>query len=114
MSTVSEIMGVLLDDTLKTVKPWSQHIANEAMKQKKVMPPKREVESPKIVGGFVKEPIPGLCKWCMNVDVNSMYPMLSIAAFNMSPETYISMDKAPADLRDLLKSVIKKERTRKT
>lgn len=109
MSTVSEIMGVLLDDTLKTVKPWSQHIANEAMKQKKVMPPKREVESPKIVGGFVKEPIPGLCKWCMNVDVNSMYPMLSIAAFNMSPETYISMDKAPADLRDLLKSVIKKE-----
>ena len=109
MSTVSEIMGVLLDDTLKTVKPWSQHIANEAMKQKKVMPPKREVESPKIVGGFVKEPIPGLCKWCMNVDVNSMYPMLSIAAFNMSPETYISMDKAPADLRDLLKSVIKKD-----
>lgn len=109
MSTVSEIMGVLLDDTLKTVKPWSQHIANEAMKQKKVMPPKKEVESPKIVGGFVKEPIPGLCKWCMNVDVNSMYPMLSIAAFNMSPETYISMDKAPADLRDLLKSVIKKD-----
>ena len=109
MSTVSEIMGVLLDDTLKTVKPWSQHIANEAMKQKKVMPPKREVESPKIIGGFVKEPIPGLCKWCMNVDVNSMYPMLSIAAFNMSPETYISMDKAPADLRDLLKSVIKKD-----
>ena len=109
MSTVSEIMGVLLDDTLKTVKPWSQHIANEAMKQRKVMPPKREVESPKIVGGFVKEPIPGLCKWCMNVDVNSMYPMLSIAAFNMSPETYISMDKAPADLRDLLKSVIKKD-----
>lgn len=109
MSTVSEIMGVLLDDTLKTVKPWSQHIANEAMKQNKVMPPKREVESPKIIGGFVKEPIPGLCKWCMNVDVNSMYPMLSIAAFNMSPETYISMDKAPADLRDLLKSVIKKD-----
>ena len=109
MSTVSEIMGVLLDDTLKTVKPWSQHIANEAMKQNKVMPPKREVENPNIVGGFVKEPIPGLCKWCMNVDVNSMYPMLSIAAFNMSPETYISMDKAPPELRDLLKSVIKKE-----
>lgn len=109
MSTVSEIMGVLLDDTLKTVKPWSQHIANEAMKQNKVMPPKREVEAPNIVGGFVKEPIPGLCKWCMNVDVNSMYPMLSIAAFNMSPETYISMDKAPPELRDLLKSVIKKE-----
>ena len=109
MSTVSEIMGVLLDDTLKTVKPWSQHIANEAMKQNKVMPPKREVEAPNIVGGFVKEPIPGLCKWCMNVDVNSMYPMLSIAAFNMSPETYISMDKAPSELRDLLKSVIKKE-----
>ena len=109
MSTVSEIMGVLLDDTLKTVKPWSQHIANEAMKQNKVMPPKREVEAPNIVGGFVKEPIPGLCKWCMNVDVNSMYPMLSIAAFNMSPETYISMDKAPPELRDLLKSVIKKD-----
>lgn len=109
MSTVSEIMGVLLDDTLKTVKPWSQHIANEAMKQNKVMPPKREVEAPNIIGGFVKEPIPGLCKWCMNVDVNSMYPMLSIAAFNMSPETYISMDKAPPELRDLLKSVIKKD-----
>ena len=109
MSTVSEIMGVLLDDTLKTVKPWSQHIANEAMKQNKVMPPKREVEAPNIVGGFVKEPIPGLCRWCMNVDVKSMYPMLSIAAFNMSPETYISMDKAPPELRDLLKSVIKKD-----
>lgn len=109
MCTVSEIMGVLLDDTMKTVKPWSQHIANEALKQNKVMPPKKDVDSPKIVGGFVKKPIPGLCKWCMNVDVNSMYPMLSIAAFNMSPETYISMDKAPPEIRDLLKSIIKKD-----
>ena len=109
MCTVSEIMGVLIDDTLRTVKPWSQHISNEALKNNKVMPAKKDVEQPNVIGGFVKDPIPGLCKWCMNIDVNSMYPMLSIACFNMSPETYVSLDKAPADLRDLLKSIIKNE-----
>jgi len=35
-------------------------------------------------------------------DVNSMYPKLSMATFNMSPETYIPQEKLPTDLRQIV------------
>lgn len=102
MSKISSIMGVLLSDTLRTVKPWSQYIANEAYKRGQVMPSFQDHEDPSIIGGFVKEPIPGKYSWVMNADINSMYPRLCISAFNMSPETYVPLAKAPPELRDAI------------
>lgn len=100
MSKISSIMGVLISDTLKTVKPWSQYISNEAYKRGQVLPKFQEHDEASIIGGFVKEPIPGKYNWVMNADINSMYPRLCISAFNMSPETYVPLSKAPSELRD--------------
>ena len=103
MSKISSIMGVLLNDTLKTVKPWSQYISNEAHFRGRVLPKFQEHQDPSIIGGFVKEPVPGKYNWIMNADINSMYPRLCISAFNMSPETYQTLGSIPAELRDAVK-----------
>lgn len=100
MNRIASVMGVLLGDTLRTVKPWSQYIANEAHFIAKVLPAYEDHDSPSIVGGFVKDPVPGVYDWVMNADVNSMYPRLCITAFNMSPETYVPLAEAAPELRD--------------
>lgn len=99
---IAQMMGVQMSDSLGTVKPWSQYIANVAYFQQLVFPPRQEFDAPSIVGGFVKQPVPGKYNWVANLDVNSMYPQLSIAGFNMSPDTYIPKGKLPAELRDLV------------
>ena len=55
-----------------------------------------------LIGGYVMAPEKGKHKWVVNFDVNSMYPMLAMATFNMSPETYVPQEKLPNDLRILV------------
>lgn len=106
ISVIASKMGVLLSDTLGTVRPWAQYIANSAYCKNLIMPKKVEHQSPHITGGFVRQPIVGKHRWVLNLDVNSMYPNLSITAFNMSPETYTTLDKVPNDLKDLIISIV--------
>lgn len=101
---ISSMMGVLPSDSLGTVKPWSQYISNVAYYENKTLPKNQEFPSPHVVGGFVREPVKGKHRWIMNFDVNSMYPQLAIAAFNMSPDTFVPLSKAPDDLRDIILS----------
>ena len=109
ITAISARMGILLSDTLGTVKPWSQYIANSAYQQNLIMPQRQEHDQPSITGGFVRQPKVGKHRWVMNLDVNSMYPNLSITAFNMSPETLCTLDKVPSDLRDLILSIVDKQ-----
>lgn len=102
MIMISEKMGVMLSDTLGTVKPWSQYISNKSMIDNKVMPPKKDNPQPNVVGGHVKDPIRGKHKYVLSADVNSMYPLLGMVGFNMSPETYVPKYKLPANLRDVV------------
>ena len=97
---IAEMMGVLVGDALGTVRPWSQYISNVAMLEDKVMPPRAEHPNPHVVGGFVRDPVKGKHHWVLNGDVNSMYPKLSMAAFNMSPETFVPISRLPSDLRE--------------
>lgn len=99
---IAQMMGVLVSDSLGTVKPWSQYIANMAYLENKVLPPRKENPAPNIVGGFVREPVKGKQEWLCNLDYNSMYPMLSISGHNMSPETYVPISKLPNDLKDYI------------
>jgi len=55
-----------------------------------------------LIGGYVMPPEKGKHKWVVNFDVNSMYPMLAMASFNMSPETYVPQEKLPNDLKILV------------
>ena len=104
MLMIAEKMGVKLDDTLGTVKPWAQFIANVSYLENKIMPPKREFEHPDVVGGYVKEPVKGKHKWVISFDVNSMYPLLGMVGFNMSPETFVPKANLSPDLRDIILS----------
>ena len=102
MVNISSKMGVLLSDAMGTVKPWSTFLSNVCYEAGLIMPPKEEHDHPQITGGFVRDPVTGLHKWVLASDVNSMYPLLGIAAFNMSPETYISKKDIPDEIRDLI------------
>lgn len=104
MSMISEKMGVQFGDSMGTVKPWSQYLSNKSMLENKVMPPRQEFDSPHVVGGYVRDPNKGKHHWVLSADVNSMYPLLGMVGFNMSPETYIPKHKLPTDLRDLVLS----------
>ena len=96
--SMSSTMGCLFDDTLGTLKPWGNYIANVCYQMDLVIPKKTENENPNIVGGFVKDPIRGKHHWVMSFDYNSMYPM-NMVGFNISAETYVPLSKCPPELR---------------
>ena len=102
MSMIAEKMGVQIGDSMGTVKPWSQYIANKSMMNMQVMPPRQDHPQPNIVGGYVRDPNAGKHRWTLSADVNSMYPLLGMVGFNMSPETFIPKYKLPEKLRDLV------------
>ena len=102
ISNSAKMMGVLFDDALSTVKPWSCYISNVAFLEKQAMPKREEIDLVPYVGAYVKEPVRGRHKWVMNFDVNSMYPQYSIAGFGMSPETLIPKAKMPPELREIV------------
>ena len=106
MLVIGEKMGVLLSDTLRTVKPWAQYISNQVYSRHMVVPYQGEPDESEIIGGYVKDPNPGRYRWVLNADVNSMYPRLSITAFNMSPETFISPEKAPPGIKEVINLIV--------
>lgn len=102
MNMIAEKMGVQISDALGTVKPWSQFLCNRSIQDMKVMPCRTEHDDPNVIGGFVRDPLAGKHKWVMSVDVKSMYPLLGMVGFNMSPETYVPKYKLPVELRDIV------------
>lgn len=77
------------NDTLATVKPWDVIISNYLLDRNVVVPPfKPKHQDRTIVGGFVKDPVPGMSKWVVSFDLNSLYPSL-IMAYNIGPDTFV-------------------------
>jgi len=102
MKILANMMGINMSDTFGTVKPWGQYLTNLAMAEKLVMPLDRRSKLDKtIVGGYVRQPVKGKNDWLVSIDVNSMYPLLGMRAFNMSPETYINEYELPDELKAL-------------
>lgn len=102
MLNMAALMGSQYSDMLGTVKKWATYISNMAYTEKLIAPIKTEHTDPYIVGGFVRPPVVGKHRWVMSADADSMYPLLSIAAYNMSPETFIPVAKLPSDLREYI------------
>lgn len=98
--TIAEMFGCQLDDTLGTIKPWGNGLKNLYYEKNLIVPPMSNNTFANVVGGYVRDPRYGLHKWMLSEDANSMYPMLSMKGFNMSPETYIPHDKLPSDLKE--------------
>jgi len=104
LSMLAEKMGITLSDAMGTVKPWSQYISNKAMQNNQILPPRKDNTDPYVVGGFVRAPERGMHEWIISEDVNSMYPLLGMVGFNMSPETFVAKSELPDDLRDIVLS----------
>ena len=91
---IEQVMAIAYDakvnfeDCFTTVKMWDTIIHNYLLEQKIVVP---HFETSKtyfdIIGGYVKEPKPGMYDWVVSFDLTSLYPHL-IMQYNISPETY--------------------------
>lgn len=102
ISLASEF-GCQIDEALGTTKPWSQAINNYAYQKNLVLPDfERTDESFSIKGGFVGLKRPGKYGWGGNIDIDSAYPLTSMIAHNISPETYIEPQNVPKELRDFV------------
>ncbi len=100
---IASKMGVNVDSTLGTVRPWASYIRNVAYLDKKI-PPNDKVDEnadTSIKGGFVGEPQAGKHRWVVSVDINSAYPNLSMRGFNMSAETFVPKMDLPEDLKEM-------------
>jgi DNA polymerase len=102
ISLASEF-GCQIDEALGTTKPWSQAINNYAYQKNLILPDfERTDESFSIKGGFVGLKRPGKYGWGGNIDIDSAYPLTSMIAHNISPETYIEPQNVPKELRDFV------------
>ena len=99
---MSEMMGCQLQHTLGTLKAWNSYISNKVLQKGLILPPKIDNDLPSIVGGFVRDPIKGLHEWILSSDVSSMYPLLSMASFNMSAETFIPVSERHPEITEIV------------
>jgi DNA polymerase elongation subunit (family B) len=92
--TVAYGGGVNFSDAFGTVGIWESTIYRRLMKDKIVPPTKGGpgMRAGDLVGGYVKDPVPGMYPWVVSFDLNSLYPHLMMQ-YNMSPETYLSDER---------------------
>jgi len=88
-------------DSLTSVRMWDVIIHNHLLDRGIVVPNKNPTgKERQVEGAFVKDPLPGLHKWIVSFDLNSLYPHL-IMQYNIGPDTYlghIGKTVAPQDI----------------
>lgn len=87
--TIAFMTKCKLADAQGTVKIWDTLLYTMLAKKGMQPPPPPEPKRTDIVGGFVKEPEPGLKKWVVTLDLASLYPNIA-RTLNMSPETIVA------------------------
>ena len=93
---------VIYADTLASVRMWDTIIHNYLLEQNIVVPqPKQEQYERELIGGYVKDVIPGMYDWVLSVDLQSLYPHL-IMQYNISPDVYFGKLKANLTLQEVI------------
>jgi len=92
------------NDVFATVKTWDSIIHYTLLERNIIVPPKEYYHKESFGGGYVKEPIPNIYDWLVSVDLNSLYPHLLIQ-YNISPETLITSDDLPQEIKALIASI---------
>ena len=98
---IASMTGVNIEDALGSTRQWAQLIFNSIYKNKQVSHDLEIFDGKvSVKGGFVKDPRLSKIDWGFSLDVNSMYPLLGMYSFNMSPETFIPYNKLPKELQE--------------
>jgi DNA polymerase elongation subunit (family B) len=79
---------VLFSDTLTTVRLWDTIIHNYLFEKQIAVPNTQPRNKVNIMGGYVKEPTPGMYKWVVSFDLTSLYPHL-VMQYNIGPDTFM-------------------------
>ena len=92
--TVAYGGGVNVNDAFGTVGIWETTIYRRLIKDNVVPNIKSGpgARAGELVGGYVKDPRPGMYPWVVSFDLNSLYPHLMMQ-YNMSPETYMPNER---------------------
>jgi DNA polymerase elongation subunit (family B) len=87
--TVAYGGGVNYREAFGTTSIWETTLYRKMMLKNEVPPIKDNGrrDQADIVGGYVKDPTPGIHNWVVTLDLKSLYPHLMLQ-YNMSPETY--------------------------
>ncbi len=93
--------GVNFAETFGTTGIWDSIIYRNLHGRKIVVPPKQMKAKIEFPGAFVKVPTPGLYKWVVSFDLNSLYP-LTLVQYNMSIETLIGKMVTGVSVESLL------------
>ncbi len=91
LMSLAYLAGCNYQDSFATVRPWDVKVHNYLM-DRKIVVPQNDMDSADyegIEGAYVKDPVPGLHRWSISVDVDGLYPSVDIEC-NISPETLIT------------------------
>ncbi len=89
--TLAYLTKVNYSDVYSPVKTWESYILSTLYEEKTLCALKKHHSSDhQIMGGYVKEPVPGLYRWTGVLDATSLYPSF-IMSLNMSPETFVDV-----------------------
>ncbi|QDB73311.1 DNA polymerase [Vibrio phage VAP7] len=85
-------------DTLGTTAPWSALMYNRLL-EKGMRPEIKKIYEGDVEfgGGYVKNVVPGLYRWVVSVDLNSLYPHL-IQQYNIGTETLVTNAQERSDI----------------
>lgn len=116
LGLINQIIAIAYDahvnfnDGFTSVKLWDVIIHNYLLAKNIVVPQfKPSSKTEQIAGAYVKEPIPGMYKWVVSFDLNSLYPHL-IMQYNISPEMLASdLGKLPFDVDQILHGKLNSE-----
>lgn len=99
--TMAYLMKCNYQDTLKTVRPWDVCIHAYLMDKNIVIPQAPQYKNSRdLVGGAVKDVIPGMYEWMASFDIKSSYPH-QIITLNISPETFVKKINETIDYENL-------------
>lgn len=86
------------------VKVWDNLIYNMLRDDGVVLPAAPRIGArEKIIGAYVKDPIPAKYRWVCSLDLTSLYPSICMM-FNMSPETMVREEQGDLELVEALLS----------
>jgi len=98
------------EDCFSQVRMWDCICYNFLRRRNIAIPPKKHSKKDKAYeGAYVKDPLLGMFKWIMGLDLTSLYPHLMMQ-YNMSPETLIDPDKYADAQREIVEREVTVEK----